>query len=344
MLTLDVHTPDAVRWLDGGGLRVDKPASIRSRIAADKISRACRQSNEITVEAWVRPANTNQDGPAPIVTISSGTEARNFTLGQQGGAYEVRLRTRATSGNGLPRYRSADAAVETKLSHLVYVRDRRGTVTFHVDGTPMPLATVAGLDGVSRPTQDLLGDFSNWADGFFLALAAEQGNARQWLGELHALAIYDRALGRDEWSRPLTELRTAVPPVISDLRPGYGAAFQAPDEGLGFTVTTATPNRVDRSSIRVEIDGHDVTPHIRTEPVEGGWRVVYRGLEPNRLYRGEASAADERPRRICWSGQWMEIWTGEQRQTTLTDLQPGHRTTVESPFGNKPAVAHFQRQ
>jgi hypothetical protein len=297
-LDLDILTPDAVSWLDGGGLRVDKPALIRSQMAADKISQACRRSQEIAVEAWVRPANTTQDGPARIVTLSSGTTARNFTLGQQGGAFEVRTRTRATSGNGLPRYRTADAVVETTLTHLVYVRDRHGTVSFHVNGKSVPLATVVGLDGVSTSSQELKGDFSNWADGFFLALAAEQDRARHWLGELHALAIYDRAMKPEEWSRSLADLRAGVPPVVSDLQPGFGVAFHPPDESVRFTVTTVASNRVDQSSIRVELNGRDVTGQLRTEPVEGGWRVAYQGLEPDRLYQGKATVADDQGRRM----------------------------------------------
>jgi hypothetical protein len=45
-----------------------------------------------------------------------------------------------------------------------------------------------------------------------------------------------------------------------------------------------------------------------------------------------------------WSGRWMDIWTGEQRRATLSDLQPGGQTTIESPFAGRPAVAHFRRQ
>ena len=54
------------------------------------------------MEAWVTPAQEVQSGPARIVTLSQDHVNRNFTLGQEEDAYELRLRTTETSDNGLP--------------------------------------------------------------------------------------------------------------------------------------------------------------------------------------------------------------------------------------------------
>jgi hypothetical protein len=51
--------------------------------------------NEITIEAWVMPADDIQDGPARIVSLSADTGNRNFTLGQTTDYYDARLRTTA---------------------------------------------------------------------------------------------------------------------------------------------------------------------------------------------------------------------------------------------------------
>ena len=56
----------------------------------------------MTIEAWIKPANTTQAGPARIVTLSKDPSSRNFTLGQKAGVYEVRFRTTTTSPNGEP--------------------------------------------------------------------------------------------------------------------------------------------------------------------------------------------------------------------------------------------------
>jgi hypothetical protein len=75
---------------------------IASSKPATKVSEAVKQSGAISIEAWITPANTTQAGPARIVTISRDPGVRNITVGQKAGAYEVRLRTTATSANGEP--------------------------------------------------------------------------------------------------------------------------------------------------------------------------------------------------------------------------------------------------
>jgi len=101
-LNLIIHDASAVEWLEGGGLAVRSPTLICSEKSAAKIFDAVGKSGEITIEAWVKPANTTQAGPARIVTMSKDPGSRNFTLGQKAGAYEVRFRTTSTSLNGEP--------------------------------------------------------------------------------------------------------------------------------------------------------------------------------------------------------------------------------------------------
>ena len=57
---------------------------------------ACRKSNELSVEAVIRPDRLDQTGPARIVTFSSDSGNRNFTLGQQNDSLVFRLRTPST--------------------------------------------------------------------------------------------------------------------------------------------------------------------------------------------------------------------------------------------------------
>jgi hypothetical protein len=101
-LNLKIGDPSAVTWLSSGGLRIDAPTLIATSGPAAKIARAIRESDEITMEAWVKPSSLDQTGPARIVTVSRDPGQRNFTLGQKGGAYEMRLRTTSTSRNGEP--------------------------------------------------------------------------------------------------------------------------------------------------------------------------------------------------------------------------------------------------
>ncbi len=108
-LDLQIKDASTVQWLNGGGVRITKPALIASSGAATKLIEAAKRSKACTIEAWIKPENTTQAGPARIVTLSKDTGVRNVTLGQKGGAYEVRFRTSTTSANGEPALATSGA-------------------------------------------------------------------------------------------------------------------------------------------------------------------------------------------------------------------------------------------
>ena len=112
-LNLKVDKPGAVRWLPGGGLRIQSPTRITGTAAAEKIVQGIGHSGELTLEAWIKPANTSQAGPARIVTLSADPSRRNFTLGQAAGEFELRFRTTTTSANGEPSLWSSSQDAET---------------------------------------------------------------------------------------------------------------------------------------------------------------------------------------------------------------------------------------
>jgi hypothetical protein len=101
-LNLRIEDGSAVNWLSSGGLAVRSPVLIASQGPAVKIAEGVGKSGAITIEAWIKPDNTTQGGPARIVTLSRDPGSRDFTLGQKAGAYEVRFRTTSTSPNGEP--------------------------------------------------------------------------------------------------------------------------------------------------------------------------------------------------------------------------------------------------
>ncbi len=101
-LNLEIKDASAVRWLDGGGLRIVRPTLVASSGPAAKLTEAVKRSKAFTIEAWIKPANRTQAGPARIVTLSKDPGVRNVTLGQMARAYEVRFRTSTTSSNGEP--------------------------------------------------------------------------------------------------------------------------------------------------------------------------------------------------------------------------------------------------
>jgi hypothetical protein len=181
---LQIEEPSAVRW-SADGLTLTGSTRIASRGAAVGLTDAIRRTGELTIEAWVTPANVSQAGPARLVSLSSGASLRNVTLGQDGGRYETRLRSSATSANGLPGVNSEPGSVETRRTQLVYRRDQAGEARLYVDGVERGSGTVGG-------------DLGNWDAGFELMLANETTLDRPWLGTFHSVALYNQALSPDD--------------------------------------------------------------------------------------------------------------------------------------------------
>ncbi len=179
-LDLKIEKPSAVKWGDRS-LVVRSATKIQSAKAARKLVEALKQSGAATIEAWITPANASQNGPARIVSLSKDSSFRNFTLGQERDRYHVRFRTTATSENGIPETDSGGKTAAPRLTHIIYTRDRAGNARVY-------------LDGKQRAAKKVAGNLSNWDDGFPLVLANERTSDRPWLGEIHLVAIYHRAL------------------------------------------------------------------------------------------------------------------------------------------------------
>jgi PKD repeat protein len=183
-LNLIINDPSHTTWLQCGGLSVDQSTLIAALDTPYKISDAIKLSNAITVEAWIAPDNLSQDGPARIVTLSDGSYERNVTLGQVQGNYDVRLRTTVTGENGTNITTKAGPVVSA-LQHVIYTRDYDGNAKLYIDGQ-------------LRIEEIISGHTLNWSDGFQFGLANEFGATRSWLGDLHLVSVYDRALGAEE--------------------------------------------------------------------------------------------------------------------------------------------------
>lgn len=177
---LRIVNPKAVHRT-AGSLHVRGKTLIRSDKPANRIAEAIRRSGEITIEAWIRPANTNQEGPARIVTLSQSGNARNFTLGQEKDQFDVRFRTNQTSRNGVPSLSSKRNSLKARLTHVVYTRSRKGQARFYINGKQNAERRVAGST-------------SQWDRNFRLGLANELSNDRPWRGTFFLVAIYSRSL------------------------------------------------------------------------------------------------------------------------------------------------------
>lgn len=183
-INLRISDPKAVVRTKGA-LEVRGKTSIGTEKPPTRLLNAIRKSGVITVEAWIRPANTKQEGPARVVTISRDPSNRNFTLGQEGDRFDVRLRTTRTSTNGIPSLQSQPRTVTTKTTHVVYSRDVTGEARLFINGKQTAERPVGGTT-------------SNWDTSMRLGLANEFSGDRPWQGTFYLVAIYSRDLTAKE--------------------------------------------------------------------------------------------------------------------------------------------------
>ena len=183
-LNLNISNVDSVEWKTYGLDLIGK-ASIISNSAATKIINSCTTSNEITIEAWIKPSSMNNGGS--IVSCTVDQSNRNFLFSHlpTDQTYECRLRTSKTALNGTPFVKTAAGSVQDSLTHVVYTRDIDGNVNFYVNNK----LSGSGYIG---------GDLSNWNSAYKLALGSEVNGQNNWKGLLNLVAVYNRALSTAE--------------------------------------------------------------------------------------------------------------------------------------------------
>ncbi|HXT60184.1 MAG TPA: LamG-like jellyroll fold domain-containing protein [Pirellulales bacterium] len=176
--------------------------------ADGEILTACRQTNELTIEATVRPSLAEQQGPARIVTFSTDVVNRDFTLGQLGDQLIIRIRTPQTGPNGVGGVEPGLALGKLTVGepNHVIVSYRPGRIACYLNGKQV-------FEG-----DQIEGDFRDWSAQHLL-FGDEYGGERNWAGTLEGVAIYNRFMSADEAERNALEyedLRKSrrVPPQL----------------------------------------------------------------------------------------------------------------------------------
>lgn len=116
-LTWRGQPPDAQ---DERGVFLRSSHWLETATGVTSMTQRLRETSQFTLSTTVATADTTQMGPARIVSLSSGREHRNFTLGQNGTNLVFRLRTPVTGENGTyPEVVVPDIFVDTKPHHIV---------------------------------------------------------------------------------------------------------------------------------------------------------------------------------------------------------------------------------
>ena len=183
---LRLDAPSAVR-LEGGSLTIEQPTRLRSRERVAKIADLVRVSGELTVEAWIEPADQAEATRSGIVMISNATDQHNFAMVQLRDRFETRFRTSRTgTGEALP-IRSPKASAKAALTHLAFTRDRTGRSRIFLNGAIVAEDTIAGSSADWEKTTLVIGNGPH--------------GQKPWLGNVYLVAVYGRDLLGEEVAR-----------------------------------------------------------------------------------------------------------------------------------------------
>jgi len=176
-----------------------------SNNTSERLNNAIIQSGGFTAEAWLEPSSNAENGMGRIVTLSDHGGRRNFSLLQSDDWY-VRVRGEITGLNGTIAGASFSGSVRDTLklgekTHVVYSHAKDGYYTLYVNGQEIG--------------RNYMGKISKWNENYPLALGNEISDARPWQGEMQLVAIYDRALTKDE----VTQNYNASSEVIFEEQP-----------------------------------------------------------------------------------------------------------------------------
>lgn len=171
-------------WTITRGTTNSNHVNIKSQTNAARITNAAKLTNQLTLEVWVKPANTSQNGPARLFTMALDTgNNRNFMIGQDGNRWVTRLRT-STSSTSFHELTTPSGTATTNLTHIVM------TYQGDLEGDGVMRVYINGVEAASRLVN---GNFASWSDQWNLIIANENTNDRPWAGEIHLAAVYDRA-------------------------------------------------------------------------------------------------------------------------------------------------------
>ena len=186
---IDLNLSGDTSWVGGFGISMTDGKAQGSTAASAKLTNRISATNEYSVEAWVVPANVNQDGPARIVTYSGGGDDRNFMLGQTLFDYNFFNRTDTTGASGDPAVSTPanEEVLQATLQHVVTVYDPANGRRIFVNGELR-----------SEDESEPAGLLNEWNDTYALALGSDVDNQNRWAGTIRFLAIHERALTAEQ--------------------------------------------------------------------------------------------------------------------------------------------------
>ncbi len=154
--------------------------------AADEpLTSAITLSNKLSIEAVIIPEQAKATHQSRIITFSSTSRSRNFSLSQEGEYLVFRIRTTETGPNATKG--------EIRLCKLKAGQPNHVIVTYESGRVVCYLNSKKVRDGKGPK-----GDLSNWGEQNLVLGDEWQEGKADWHGRLESTTIYDRVLSLTE--------------------------------------------------------------------------------------------------------------------------------------------------
>ena len=333
--TIDLRLFGNVRWVGGYGLEFGMGGQARSISVAQsqKLHDLIVARGQYSLEAWVIPDNTSQEGDVNIdstviMSYSSGTLNRNFTLGQDAYQYKFRNRVVDSSGSVLDSDMNENL-VQTSLQHVVMTYSEAEGRRIYVNGEPKACETDVTISGeftTACPTVDD-GEKDNaaltqWDPGYLLTLGSDTNGDNQWLGKVKFAAIHRKALTQRE--------------IKINYDAGVGQKFNLLFNISDFQNQTGWTGQIgNRSYIWFEVAEYDDYSYLFSEP-------KYIDLD----FSGAAPAVDFsfRGMRIGINGQEVNVGQAFSRLGKSDDPDNQTNTTLQITSPDPVSLTRLQRE
>jgi len=106
---------------------------LKSSESAKFVNQKIGETSEFTIITTIASANSNQTGPARIISLSGDSLHRNLTIGQEKQDLQLRLRTPITGQNGSDINISVPKVFSDTNNHRIVITYSKGIINVYVD-------------------------------------------------------------------------------------------------------------------------------------------------------------------------------------------------------------------
>ena len=171
-------------------LQIESDNQLVSNLS-EKISSACKLSNELTIECWIKTSDAISMLPSKILGLEDENQIA-FSLSciknepnSTRIRYFINLNTNTTDNNGKPDFLIEQPVESNVLHHIVFTHSHTGEESIFINNE----LAASGF----RPPK-----FDSWIDQYTLVVANDLAENNPWYGNLYLFAIYNRSLEPSE--------------------------------------------------------------------------------------------------------------------------------------------------